>query len=277
MRPVSREVRVGVDHADRGQSAAVRFFDGKAVITLIIAISVIGRIFFRVHYVVKSVGKFRRRYFVQFDVIEKYRSLCKVRVDAVFKIRAVVGVRRRGGAEIRGAVSQPELDGNFAILKIGTFDINFIGLPILLGVYRKIIDGSISANYDRRAVQRLTVVVQQMSPDADGEFIILPRLYGCFVGSGKVNRTFIRIVTVYRNHQSVGVGIFIPRFGSFRVYAGEIYFGVDLALSCIEGIYRVLISRVAEKVDYAGVDIRVTRRKGTARRDRPTGDIGFDI
>ena len=275
MRPVSGKVGVGILHADGSHSAAVGFFDSDTVVTLIITCRVIGSTFFRVYDVVKGVGKFRRRYFVQFDVIEKHRTFSKVRVDAVFKIRAVIGVVTVGRTQVRGTVTQPKLYRDLAVFEIGALDINFIGLPILLSVYREIIYGRIAANYDRRAVQRLTVVVQKVRPDAEGKFIILARFDDGFVGSGKVNRTFIR--TVYRNHQSVGVGIFVPRFRSFRVYAGEIDLGIDLTLSCIKAVQRVGIIYVTEQIDDACGNVRAAGRHRTARRDRPARYVALYV
>ena len=88
--PVCGEVRVGVYHTDGGHSASVGFFYGDAVVTLIVSEFVIVSVFFFVDYVVKSVRESFFGDLVQSDVIEKYRTFCKVRVDAVFEIRTVI-------------------------------------------------------------------------------------------------------------------------------------------------------------------------------------------
>ena len=168
-------------------------------------------------------------------------------------------------------MSQPKLNGNFAVFEIRTFYINFIGLPILLGVYRKIIYRGISANYYRRAVQFLAVLAQKVSPYAESKFVPFAGFHGGFVGSGKIYRTFGR--TGYGYNQRVRVGIFITRLRSLRVYAGEVDFVVDFALSCVEFFLCVGVVNVAEQIDYARFHVGAAGRQRTAGRYSPTRDV----
>ena len=103
-------------------------------------------------------------------------------------------------------MSEPQFDLYFAVLEVRAFDIYFVGLPGLGGVYGKVFHERVAAHHYRGARIFVTFGVKKMRPHVNRKFIIFSFL-DCRIGAGGKEYRTRFFGLVHRDHKRVGVGM----------------------------------------------------------------------